>query len=258
MEAVFFNNTKAEFLKTKRTAAFWLTVVAATFIPVVNFIRLIAKPAVFIPRMHKDPWNIIIDDNWKVSTLFLLPMFVILVTSLIVQVEYRNNTWKQVYASPRSYADIFFSRFLVIHCMILFCFLMFNVSILLASSVTNLIQPGYEFFSHPVPWSSLFQVTGKVYISVFAITSIQYWLSLRLKNFIVPMGIGLALVITGIIIHQWDQLYFYPYMYPGIAYWKEFSQVPGVTEKAQFYNATWFIAILLLAFWDSSKRKEKG
>ena len=258
MEATFLVNTKAEFLKTKRTAAFWLSVAGATFIPLVNFIRLVAKPDHFIPYMHKDPWNIIIDDNWKASTLFLLPMFVILVTSLVVQVEYRNNTWKQVYALPRSYADIFFSRFLVIHCMILFCFILFNVSIIAASSVTNIFHPGYEFFSHPVPWITLLQITGKVYLSVFAITAIQYWLSLRLKNFIVPMGIGLALVITGLIIHQWDKLYYYPYMYSAIAYWKEFRRVPGMSQQAEWYNAAWFLVILLLAFVDTVKRKEKG
>lgn len=258
MQATFLLNTKAEFLKTKRTAALWLTVIGATFIPLVNFIRLMARPKYIIPYMHKDPWAITIKENWEISSLFLLPMFVILVTSLIVQVEYRNNTWKQVYASPRSYVDIFFSRFIAIHAMILLCFVLFTVSILFFSCLAQFFYPGYEFFSHPVPWADLFDITSRLYFAVISITAIQYWLSLRFKNFIAPLGVGLALLITGLIIHQWEKLYVYPYMYPAIAYLKTFNKNPGFIQKANLFNLLWFVGVLLLAFFDMVKRKERG
>lgn len=258
MAATFLLNTKAEFLKTKRTAALWLTVIGAMFIPLVNFIRLMAVPEKIIPHMHKDPWTQIIKDNWEVSSIFLLPMFVILVTSLIVQVEYRNNTWKQVYASPRSYVDIFFSRFITIHAMVLLCFVLFNVFILFFSCMAQLFYPAYEFFSHSINWKSLFGTTGKLYFAVISITAIQYWLSLRFKNFIAPLGIGLALLITGLIIHQWERLYLYPYMYPAIEYLTDFSKNPDLIFKAKLFNMIWFVSIVLLAFFDMVKRKERG
>jgi hypothetical protein len=258
MVASFILNTKSEFLKSKRTAAFWLTVVGAAFIPIVGFIRLLAKPDHFIKAHKKDPWLTFINDNWQAGAFFLLPMFVILVTSLVVQTEYKNNTWKQVYASPRSMADIFFSRFVVIHTLILLAFILFNAFIIITACAANLLQRGYNFFDHPVPWKTLFALTTKLYFSVLAITSIQYWLSLRFRNFIIPVGIGLALLITGFMINQWEQLYAYPYMYSVIFFWPSFQKNPAFVNKAQLFDLIWFVVVLLIAFWDMATRREKG
>lgn len=258
MVASFILNTKAEFLKSKGTAAFWLTVVGAAFVPVINFIRLVARPDHFVRIFKDNPWQRIINDNWEAATIFLLPMYVILVTSLVVQIEYRNNTWKQVYTLPRTLADIFFSRFIVIHSLILFCFILFNASIILTSCAANLVQKQYTFFDHAVPWKRMFLLIVKTYFSVLAITSIQYWLSLRFRNFIVATGIGLGLLITGLIIHSWDRLYYYPYMYPMISFMRNFEKIQGFVSKAQLFNVIWFVTVLLIGFFDLVQRKEKG
>lgn len=258
MVASFILNTKAEFLKSRRTAAFWLTVVGAAFVPIVSSIRLLARPDHFIPVFKKDPWQRIISDNWQAGSFFLLPMFVILVTSLVVQIEYKNNTWKQVYASPRSMADIFMSRFIVIHTLILLAFILFDAFIVVTACGVNLFQKGYHFFDNPVPWKTLFALTTKLYFSILAITSIQYWLSLRFRNFIIPVGIGLALLITGFMIHQWEQLYYYPYMYPLIFFVPDFQKKAGFINNTQVFDLIWFTVVLLIAFWDMATRREKG
>jgi hypothetical protein len=38
------------------------------------------------------------------------------------------------------------------------------------------------------------------YVSLLAICSIQFWLGLRLRNFIAPIGIGIALWFTGMLL----------------------------------------------------------
>jgi len=258
MVASFILNTRAEFLKSKKTAAFWLTVIGSAFVPVVHGISLLARPDHFVPALKNDPWQIIINNNWQAATLFLLPMFVILVTSLVVQIEYKNNTWKQVYASPRTLADIYFSKFIIIHTLILFCFILFNAAIIVSSCVVNLFQKQYTFFEHPVPWKTMFFLIGKIYFAVLAITAIQYWISLRFRNFIAPVGIGLALLITGFIIHEWDHLYYYPYMYPAISFIKDFEKKPGFVATSQWFDLAWFVIALLIGFLDMLTRKEKG
>jgi hypothetical protein len=258
MVASFILNTKAEFLKSKRTAAFWLTFIGAAFVPIVSFIRLVARPDHFIPVFKNDPWQLFINDNWQAGSLFLLPMFVILVTSLVVQIEYKNNTWKQVYASPRTMADIFLSRFIVIQTLILTAFILFNAFIIIAGCAVSLVHKEYTFFDHQVPWNTLLTVTLKLYFSVQAITAIQYWLSLRFRNFIIPVGIGLALLITGFMIHQWEQLYYYPYMYPAIFFWRDFQNKAGFVSKAQVFDTICFALVLSIAFWDMATRREKG
>jgi hypothetical protein len=258
MVASFILNTKAEFLKTKHTAAIWLTLIGAAFIPIISIIRLMARPDRFIPVFKNDPWQMLINDNWQAGVLFLLPTYVILVTSLVVQIEFKNNTWKQVYASPRTMADIFLSRFIVIHTLILTAFILFNVFIIITGCAVNLVYKEYSFFDHAVPWKRLLTLTIKLYFSVLAITAIQYWLSLRFRNFIIPLGIGLALLISGFMIYQWDRLYYYPYMYSVIFFWPKFQEKVEFVNSAQVYDAIWFVVVLLIAFWDMATRREKG
>jgi lantibiotic transport system permease protein len=227
--ATLFINIKAEWLKTKRTAAMWLALIGAAFIPFISFLIYTLKPEHFLKVLSADPWQAHIHQSWQAASVFLLPMYVILTTSLIVQIEYRNNTWKQVYASARSYANIYFSKFIVIQVMILSCFILFNVFLLLSGYATSLINAGYHFPQKAVPWNKLLLLTGKLYISSLAITSIQYWLSLRLKNYIAPLGIGLALLIAGLMILQWDKIYYYPYAYTALSFFR--GATPGASTE---------------------------
>jgi len=123
---------QAEILKCRHTAALWLTLIGSAFIPAVNVLKCVARPEFFAPKMKDDPWGAWMEHNWQIAAAFLLVMYVILVVSMIVQIEYRNNTWKQVYASPRSYADIFISKFIIIQLMVVACFIFFQVFMILS------------------------------------------------------------------------------------------------------------------------------
>ena len=258
MTQSFLLNTKAEFLKSKKTAAFWLTVIGAAFIPVINVFKCVGRPDYFIPVLQSDPWKVFLEYNWQIASFFLLIMYVILVTSLVVQIEYRNGTWKQVYALPRSYADIFFSKFLVVHVMIAGCFVLFNFFIVVCGYGTALLQDQFQFFFHPVPWSEMISVSVKMYVSVLAILVIQYWLSLRFGNFIIPIGIGLALFTFGFMIRQWEHIDYYPYMYPFLVYFKNPGLPPDMAQKAMIHSLVWSGVGLGVGFLDIANRKGKG
>ncbi len=147
----FISNTRGEILKCRNSAALWLTVGGAAFIPVVNIIKCIAKPDYFIPVFKQNPWGTWLDHNWQIAAGFFLTMYVICVTSLVVQIEYRNHGWKQLFASPRSFADVYFSKIITIFLVIAGCFLLFNIFVIFSGFTTGLINPGYGFFSHDIP-----------------------------------------------------------------------------------------------------------
>src|SRR3954470_19559272 len=123
----FTTSVRAESIKVKRSAAFWLSLLGAGFIPFVFLLMYYFKPEVFIKKLSGAPWQNHFLQGWQGLSIFLLPMFVILTCSLITQIEFKNGTWKQVYASPQSIGNIFFSKMVIIHCMILFCFLLFSM-----------------------------------------------------------------------------------------------------------------------------------
>jgi hypothetical protein len=253
--ASFIINTKAELWKCRKTAAYWLTLLASVFVPVVSFLMLTSKPEHFAQKLKTDTWRSFMNMNWQPAAAFFLPMYVILVTSLVVQIEYRNNTWKQVYASPRSYADVFFSKFLVIHLLILASVLLFNFFLIASGYAANIVVSGYTFFDTAIPWKDMLIITGKMYASILAVTAIQYWLSLRLRNYIAPVGIGLALLITALMIIEWEKIHIYPYAYTALTYFRNLNKGD---QSHQYYSYVWFVGVLLLAFWDTVKRKERG
>lgn len=251
----FIINTKAELWKCRKTAAYWLTLLASVFVPIVSCLMLVFESEHFINKFRPDVWRSYVNMNWEPAAAFFLPMYVILVTSLVVQIEFRNNTWKQVYASPRSYADIFFSKFVVIHLLILASLIVFNLFLLLTGYIANMVVSGFTFFDSPIPWKEMLTISGKMYVSILAVTAIQYWISLRLKNFIAPIGIGLALMVTGLMIIQWGKIIYYPYAYTALTYFKDLNKGRLVHLN---YSWIWFAGIILLAFWDTVKRKERG
>ncbi len=195
----FLTGVKAESMKVRRTPAFWLTLGGAGFIPLVNFIRLAGRPDVFVLRMKGNPWMLHANDCWAPAASFLLPLYVVLLVSLIAQIEYGNNTWKQVYASPRSYADIFFSKFLVVNFLIIVCFVLFTLLIVLSGYAVSAVNRDYNFLSDSVPWAHLLRVAEKMYLSILGITALQFALSIHIKNFVTPLAIGMALftILTG-------------------------------------------------------------
>jgi hypothetical protein len=197
-------SVRAEIIKTKRSASFWLSILGATVIPLIFFLAYILKPA----EAYSNTWGIHFLQGWQVFNAFLLPMFVILICSLIPQIEYKNSAWKQVFASPQTIGNIFFSKYLTILIMILFLFLVFNILMVLSAVVPNLFFRKYTFLSNSIDWMQLVRLNLKTFISLLAIISFQYWLSLRFRNFIVPIGIGLGLLVTSLILYQlrWEHI----------------------------------------------------
>lgn len=256
----FIISAQAELLKTKRTASFWLSIIAAAFIPLMLLIALLTGDDSSRAALSQDPWAKYFKIGWQIFCVFLIPAYIILVSTLITQIEYRNNTWKQVFASPQSLASIFFSKFLTIHLMLLFCFLLFNGFMILVAVVANLINPNFSFLHYSIDWSTLLRWNVKIYVAALAMTAIQYWLSLRIKNFIAPLGIGLAFMIAGIValVNHWQHVYKYPYALPVLSY--DYLQKQGrpFLENHEWNSIGYFAVFTLLAFLDMKWRKEKG
>ena len=251
---------RTEILKTKRSAAFWVCLLGSGFIPAIFTLALSLNPKEFLAKYRANPWESHFAQGWQAFSAFLLPLFVILVCSMIVQIEYRNNTWKQVFASPQSIGNIFFSKYSTILLMVLFLFIMFNLFMAGGAVLANLIQKEYTFLSNSVPYDRLLKMNVKSFVSLLGIVSIQYWLSLRIKNFIVPIAIGLGLLITAIVLQGWEHIYKIPYAFPFLTF---FSMGRIDLDGRLFLNHElnsigYFIFFTLLAFLDMRYRKERG
>src|SRR5436190_1817268 len=105
----FFISARAELIKIKRSASLWICFLGAGFIPLIFLLNYTLQPEKNFKRLAMFPWAIHFGIGWQAFSSFLLPMFIILICSLIPQIEFKNNTWKQVFASPQPLANIFIS-----------------------------------------------------------------------------------------------------------------------------------------------------
>lgn len=257
MTNTFILNTQSEWLKTKRTAAIWFTICAAGFLPALHVLILLGRPDIFVPRLEKDAWLTLFTMVWRNGAAIILPIFVIMINNLIVQIEYRNNTWKQVYATPRSYADIYYSRYLVVHFYLISFFLLTLLFMLLAGLFVEMINGKYHFTQQSVPASHMLEVMLRLYIGVLGVSAIQYWLSMRFRNFIVPLGVGIGLWITGLLIADWENVVYYPYMYSMLLF---SPGAPGTRMSLSLLLTNSFVCFaiaVVLGFIDIRMRKER-
>lgn len=252
--------TRAELLKTKRTASVWLTVLGAGFIPALFLTAYLVKPEGAITQLQQNPWGIHFKWAWNALSFFLFPMYIILISSLIPQIEFKNNTWKQVFAAPQSLGTIFFSKFLTIQLLLVGFFLFFNFFMIGAGVVANLVHPKFTFLHHAINWQPLVKLNAKAFIATLGISAIQYVLSLRFKNFIAPIGIGLALLVGSLIAMQvgWKHVSKLPYMHPALTLQALTMPNRPVLENHE-WNAIICCAVFLLAgFLELRFRSEKG
>jgi hypothetical protein len=200
------------------------------------------------------------DIAWKGPNVMLFPMFIILICSLIPQIEYKNNTWKQVYASPQPLANVFFSKFISIHMMVFFFFLLFNLAMITCALVVNLFNAKFQFFDHTIDWQMIAKMNFKNYIAILGISAIQFWLSFRIKNFIAPVGIGLALIIISIILAQvgWKHIYKFPFAHPFLT--MQSLELPNrpLLENHELNSIGYCAFFLILGYLDLKFRKERG
>lgn len=259
MKNTFLRSLRSELLKTKRTSVIWLTILAAAFIPAINCMILIMRPLVFVEKFKADPWISFFRSNWKNGSSIILPMFVILIINAITQIEYKNNTWKQVYASPRKYADIFFSKYLIVHFYLFLFFIFFNSFLLLAGCITGWVNSAYQFNSTPFPVSYVIKICARLYLGILAVTAIQYWSSVRFRNFIVPLGIGIGLWIVGLTLMDWEGIVYYPYIYSTFIFFSDSPHPSPASLSLLLTNSTIsFILAIALGFWNIYNLKERG
>jgi lantibiotic transport system permease protein len=254
---VFIHSLQSEWLKTKRSTAFWLAIIGGFFIPFIQLIVYLYKGYTVnqMPDMV-DIWQVHYNQLWGNMVTFLLPMGVILSSSLITQIEYKNNTWKQVHTTPQSYATVFFAKLSAILLLTLEFFIFFNIGIILSAVIPTLLFDG-ALPKQPLPIWLFIKSNIKIYITILPIIAIQYLISLRAKNFLVPVGVGLLFLIGALIITPfWDKAFLIPYSYVMVTV---FVQARENIPINLYAGATiYFVIITAVNYFLYSTRSEKG
>ena len=252
---LFINSLRSEWLKKRRTAASLLTVIGGLLIPLIVLIaRLDDAGALAAANRQPRLWENLYSRNWQLMGLLLLPMGVVLATSLITQIEYRNNTWKQLCTTPQSLTTIFLAKFSVILVMLVEFFLLFTFGIWLTGVLPALFLRNVPFPVEPLPVKAFFNGSVRFFLDILPVVTLQYLLSLRFKNFLIPLGAGLGLYVASMIAVHWRHGYWIPYTYSAYNF---MGQAPA-TFHTHYWAAGYSVVFIGLAYILYITRKEKG
>ncbi|MEJ7678058.1 MAG: hypothetical protein WKG06_09380 [Segetibacter sp.] len=100
------------------------------------------------------------------------------------------------------------------------------------------------------------ELTIKSFISTLPILAIHFWLSFRIKNLIINIGIGLIGLITGLVLaspNTWNNVIYYPYAFPALLAYKLNPNYHYANYPANLYSLIYFLAISVLCYLDFNK-----
>ncbi|MGZ8538162.1 MAG: ABC transporter permease [Flavisolibacter sp.] len=249
---------RSEIFKTKRTAAFYFTLIGAAIIPFMFLLNALTHGLPDEDESNKDPMNAIFMLSAQMVSLGIFPLFIVLICTLLPQIEHKNNTWKQVLTSPQSKANVFLAKFLNIHLLILLFLVANHLFLWLVAIAIHFIIPELNVLQQPLNYYSVLGIIGNTYLFLLAVCAIQFWIGLRFKNFIVSIAIGLAMWLTGTVLkleYNSDFANYFPYSF------QTFTFAPGDKSELNVIGMTsigYTVFFLAVGFLDFRRRRMNG
>lgn len=174
---------KAERMKLKRSPiwiVFFIVPIIPAFLGTFNYIANIA--------ILQNQWISLWTQHTLFTCYFFLPIVISTYCSYLMHLEYTNRNWNKVLTLPKSRSMVFVSKLLTASFMILISELWIAILFILSGFYVGLTNPPLgEIFI----WC-LFGVLGGM-----VTVAIQLLLSLYIKSFALPIGIGFAGGLSG-------------------------------------------------------------
>lgn len=239
---------QSEWLKKSKSAVNWLTIVGGLIIPVIIIIlRLVQHNKTIMGNSSDGIWMKLFHQSWQYLSIFLLPMGIILAASLITQIEYRNNGWKQLFTSPQSLSSIFLVKYIVVIFILLQFFILFTLGIYLTGLIPSIIYSDVPYPKEQFPVWEYASSTLNFFIDCLPILAIQYLLSLHVKNFIISIGVGLIMLVASLFAMSWEHGYIFPYCYASLQFLKADNRISS-DVNIQAWAIFYFLCFSLLNY----------
>lgn len=244
---------RSETLKLKRTLSLYLCMIAAAFGPLMSMLEsLQMEPNT---KLHQ-PWTNHFLEGREPIAIALLPLYTVLICTLLMQIEYRDKTWKQVLSSPQTLFNIFIAKFISLQSLVflfLFSYMFFQC---ITAFITESAQP--TLYDGSIDVMRILTMNAQIWVLVLGLSSIQFWLSLRFKNFIAPVGIGVAgWFLSPMMLFEFktSAIEYYPYAFTILAALPDYQKN---LATYQGYSLITMLVFLTIAFIEFRTKKVRS
>lgn len=249
-----------EWRKVRRSTSLSLVVAVALFTPAIIVVARLLNPRQ-LPALYAadDFWLSLWKNAWESMAIFFLPLAAILVTSLVAQIEFRNNAWKQVHALPLSRSALFFAKFAIVLALMALLLVLFNAAVYLSALVPWLAVRALPYPHAPLPAQDFFRDNVLYFVDCLPIVAAQYLLSLHFRNFLVPIGTGFLAWVGALAALPWKFGYLLPYTYTMLNYLKDHpSRRAPAPLDLHFLAIAYFVAFVAAGYALFFSKRQKG
>ncbi|MBF9141232.1 ABC transporter permease [Hymenobacter properus] len=239
----FGRSLAADALKLRRTAALWLTLASGVLPVLLNFCILYFKGHLML-KPGADGWIKYTSMSWQTAAV-LLPLFVVLLTSLVVGVENKAEGWKHLFALPVGRLPVWLSKLLIILGLNALAQLLFVALLLAGGYLLQALRPELHLQQFAPPLRVLGLLLGRTYLATLGIVGVQYVLSKWQQGFVLPVAVGMAGWVAGLTLLRWEHVGWIPYAGPMLTLLSTpFKPVPGMALPTiaphEWYQLLWF------------------
>lgn len=256
----FLQSFSTEIIKVKNSFAFWLTILCAVIVPIGLLLAFSYEWKLLIPHAGENPWDDYFIRAFNGCT-FTAPLFVLLLNGLILNIEHTCEGWKHIFTLPISRGKMFSNKLLLVLTIIASFYILYFLLILIVGYFLGDFRSQLKFLDYSPNYKDLFAFMFKSFVSILGVTAIQFWISFRIKNIIVSLGIGLLCFMTAISLTMprivWDKVIYYPYA-------ASLLMTNNYQKHSEYFFETYHIASIalfiffsLFAYWDFTTKFKK-
>jgi lantibiotic transport system permease protein len=246
---------RSELIKIKRTSSIYLLIITAVIFPF--FLLVDMNEEIEKLKFKGNIWDTVFSMGGMPLNFVGLPLFVIFICTLIPQLEYRNHTWKQVFASPVPPFNTLLVKFLLVQLLIITFILAYNIIMGTVPLWLQLLNPSFNAFASELNWGTWFKGTAMTYLNILGMSAVQFWLGMRFRNFLVPIAIGIFLLLLApmfIFAFKWQFAYLHPHtlpIYAGMLVEKNnYSEFPGIKQLSSLAHVVVFLMLVKLDYFN--------
>lgn len=244
---------QTEVLKIKNNFILWLIAAAAFLVPLLTTFDFI-EHAKDVMAAQSNPWH----DFWKEAikgfTVFVGPLVIVMVTCMYINIEHKYNAWKYLLTLPQKKSTVYFNKLLMNLLLLSLLYVVFLLFFFLDGILLGLAFPKMGFLTHLPDFSLIFYMAFRTLIAFLGILAIHFWLSIRIKNMFINIGIGLFGICVAILLYRkMEKAVYYPYIDGLLTVFYKYPE-QGFIAKNEIYSLCVFLFISFLSYFDFTKR----
>lgn len=228
----------ADVLKLKGTAALRLVLGLGTLPVLIIFLVFYFRGAPLL-EAGQSPWVPYLHNAWRTEATLLLPLFVVLLTSLVVQVEHRANAWKHLHTQPVMRGVLFCSKLLVLLGLSLLAQVLHAALLLLTGWLLEVLRPGLGFQHYAAPLGDVAAAVLRIYVGTAGILAVQYVASLAWRSFVGPVALGLVGTVLALTVLRLVHADLLPYGAPLLTFHTFGAEGPALVVPATLAPHEW-------------------